>query len=46
MGASAWREESLKVPEKHSKRRRLLGKSENGSSRKRAEHKDHVWSDG
>jgi putative transposase len=41
-----WREEGLKVPEKQRKRRRLpiLGQSENGCTRRRAEHKDHVWS--
>ncbi len=40
-----WREEGLKVPEKQHKRRRLLlGGSENGCTRRRAEHKDHVWS--
>jgi len=40
-----WREEGLKVPEKQRKRRRfLLEGSENGCTRKRAEHKDHVWS--
>ncbi len=40
-----WRQESLKVPEKQHKRRRLLlGGSENGCRRRRAEHKDHVWS--
>jgi putative transposase len=41
-----WREEGLKVPEKQRKRRRLpvLGASENGCTRRRAEHKDHVWS--
>jgi putative transposase len=41
-----WREEGLKVPEsKQRKRRRLiLGGSENGCTRRRAEHKDHVWS--
>jgi putative transposase len=40
-----WREEGLKVPERQRKRRRLLmGKSENGCTRRRAEHKDHVWS--
>ena len=39
-----WREEGLKVPDKQHKRRRLLGDSENGCKRKRAEHKDHVWS--
>ena len=41
-----WREEGLKVPEKQPKRQRLpiLGESENGCTRRRAEHKDHVWS--
>ena len=37
-----WRREGLKVPQKRKKRRRL-GKSENGCVRHRAEHKDHVW---
>ena len=42
-----WREEGLKVPNKQRKRRRLLlleGTSENGCARRRAEHKDHLWS--
>ncbi len=42
-----WREEGLKVSEKQLKRRRLAkleGKSENGCTRRRAEHIDHVWS--
>jgi putative transposase len=42
-----WRQEGLKVPERQHKRRRLLclGQSENGCTRRRrAEHKDHVWS--
>ncbi len=39
-----WREEGLKVPNKQHKRRRLVGTSENASSRKRAKYKDHVWS--
>ena len=39
-----WREEGLKVPDKQHKRRRLLGNSENGCKRKRAEYIDHVWS--
>ncbi len=40
-----WREEGLKVPEKQRKRRRLSGgASKNGCTRRRAEHKDHVWS--
>lgn len=37
-----WRREGLKVPQKKRKRRRL-GKSDNGCHRRRAEHKDHVW---
>lgn len=37
-----WRREGLKVPQQKRKRRRL-GKSENGCHRRRAEHKDHVW---
>lgn len=37
-----WRREGLKVPQKRRKRRRL-GKSENGCVARRAEHKDHVW---
>ncbi len=40
-----WREEGLKVPQKQRKRRRLVeGESENGCARRKAEHKDHVWS--
>jgi putative transposase len=39
-----WREEGLKVPDKQHKRRRLLGNSENGCKRKRAEYREHVWS--
>ncbi len=42
-----WREEGLRVPERQRKRRRLAkleGTSENGCARRRAEHKDHVWS--
>jgi putative transposase len=41
-----WRQEGLKVPGKQRKRRRLLllGESENGCTRRRAKHKDHVWS--
>ena len=38
-----WRQEGLKVPKKTVKRRRL-GSSEGGIVRRRAEHKDHVWS--
>ena len=37
-----WRREGLKVPQKKRKRRRL-GKSENGCHRRRALHQDHVW---
>jgi putative transposase len=37
-----WRREGLKVPNKKRKRRRL-GKSENGCHRRCAEFKDHVW---
>jgi putative transposase len=40
-----WRAQGLKVPQKQRKRRRLAeGKSENGCARRKAEHKDHVWS--
>ncbi len=40
-----WREEGLKVPQKQRKRWRLSeGKGDNGCARRRAEHKDHVWS--
>ena len=39
-----WREQGLKVPDKQHKRRRLSANNENGSKRKRAEHRDHVWS--
>ncbi len=41
------KEEGLRVPERQRKRRRLAkleGTSENGCARRRAEHKDHVWS--
>ena len=37
-----WRREGLKVPQKRRKRRRL-GKSENGCVHRKSEHKDHVW---
>jgi putative transposase len=41
-----WREQGLKVPKRkqHKKSRRLLGGSENGCSRRRAEYPNHVWS--
>jgi putative transposase len=38
-----WREHGLKVPQKQRKRRRL-GTSANGATRRRAEHRNHVWS--
>ena len=38
-----WRQEGLKVPKKTVKRQRL-GSSEGGIIRRKAEHKDHVWS--
>ena len=38
-----WREADLKVPAKERKRKRL-GTSENGCTRRRAEYIDHVWS--
>jgi len=38
-----WRAEGLKVPGIQHKRRRM-GSSENSSTRKRAEHPNHVWS--
>ena len=37
-----WRREGLKVPQQKRKKRRL-GRSENGCVHRRAEHKDHVW---
>ena len=37
-----WRKEGLKVPRKQRKKRRL-GTSANACHRRRAEHKDHVW---
>jgi putative transposase len=41
-----WRKKGLKVPQKQHKKRRLilLGGSENGCTRRQAEHNDHVWS--
>lgn len=38
-----WRQEGLKVPRKQRKKRRL-GNSDNGAVRRRAEHRNHVWS--
>lgn len=37
-----WRREGLKVPQKQHKKRRL-GHGENSCVRRKAEHKDHVW---
>ena len=37
-----WRQEGLKVPQKQHKKRRL-GMSDNSCVRRKAEHKDHVW---
>jgi len=37
-----WRQEGLKVPQKQHKKRRL-GHSANSCARRRAKHKDHVW---
>jgi putative transposase len=37
-----WVQEGLKVPQKQRKRRRL-GHSENSCVRRKADHKDHVW---
>ncbi len=39
-----WREAGLKVPASRERKRRRLGTSENGCTRRRAEYIDHVWS--
>ena len=39
-----WREAGLKVPAGRERKRRRLGSSENGCTRRRAEYIDHVWS--
>ena len=39
-----WREAGLKVVPQKQRKRRRLGASENGCTRRRAEHADHVWS--
>ncbi len=39
-----WRETGLKVPAGRERKRRRLGTSENGCTRRRAEYIDHVWS--
>jgi putative transposase len=38
-----WRVEGLRVPQRQRKRRRM-GTSENGCTRRKAEHKNHIWS--
>jgi len=38
------KQESMQVPKKQQRKRRLPGNSENGCIRYRAERKDHVWS--
>jgi putative transposase len=39
-----WREAGLKVPASRERKRRRLGSSENGCTRRRAEYPGHVWS--
>ena len=39
-----WKEEHMQVPQKQRKRRRLPGSSANGCVRRRATHRNHVWS--
>ena len=39
-----WKEEHMQVPRKQRKRRRLPGSSANGCVRRRALHRNHVWS--
>ena len=39
-----WKRENMQVPRKQHRRRRFPGGSENSCVRRRAEHKDHVWS--
>jgi len=39
-----WKRENMQVPRKQHCRRRFSGGSENSCARRRAEHKDHVWS--
>jgi putative transposase len=38
-----WREADLKVPAGRQRKRRRIGDSENGCTRRRAGHVDHVW---
>ena len=39
-----WKRENMQVPRKQHRRRRFSGGSENSCVRRRAQHKDHVWS--
>jgi putative transposase len=39
-----WRQEGLKVPEGNQRKKRRSPLGENGCTRRRSEHKDHVWS--
>jgi putative transposase len=39
-----WREAGLKVPASRERKRRRMGTSENGCTRRRAEYPGHVWS--
>jgi len=39
-----WREAGLNVPASRERKRRRLGASENGCTRRRAEYIDHIWS--
>ena len=39
-----WKQESMQVPVKQYRKRRLPGNSDNGCIRHKAERKDHVWS--
>ena len=39
-----WKRDNMQVPGKQHRRRRFSGGSENSCMRRRAEHKDHVWS--
>ena len=39
-----WKREHLQVPRKQHRRRQTYGGSENSCVRRRAQHKDHVWS--
>jgi putative transposase len=39
-----WKQENMQVPRKQHRRRRFSGGSQNSCVRRRAQHKDHVWS--